>query len=633
MRQSRKLLILLAALIVAMGLAPTAFAHPDDGAVSDGGDHEGELHGPAENVVRDSLAEHDAATEGIVSSGPTTKKQKNLDVIGRGIRNETGVTTDVWVHDGYAYTGTFSTLCSTGDNDSGIWVWDVHNPNKPELVSIIDSPAGSKANDVRVATMNSGDVLVLSNESCNAGPGGFDIYDVDDPANPVFITRVQTDDVNTFLVDAFGFTDFGVHNLWLFTQGDRDYVAATVESEFGNFQIYDITEPANPERVGWWGAEELRLAELNLDIDPADITDFGLILELDDYLFDGFGASSNRFLHDVTITADGQFAYLANWDAGLVLLDISDPTNPTLVSVALDPVNGSLDGEVNSHAVWPSENGRIVVEGEEDFSVFESDSPFAGTFGENATNTIPGVGISTNAGTAFEASQTGNTVTVTSDAVTVTNGPLAGTVYPALEFVGDQPRLDGGSVEGQAVWAGRACDEDGLLNEGELQGAVAIVRRGECFFSEKLANVAAAGATAIVISNNQEDSVWSGLRIWDYSDPENPVLASTFNTVCSANPSDPSCDPAGTYSAHNVIVETRGNKVLAYIAWYSDGVIVLDVTNPYAPVEIARYLGETEAGDPNDFWGIHKEDNSPFIYASDRNGGLYVLKLKGQGRN
>ncbi len=337
MSQRHRLLAIMLSLLALLGLSTSAVAHPDPDGLDDGGDHEvaGQLQGPAERVVADSLADHDA-THGsdIVSDGPMTKKSKALDVVGRGVRNDVGATTDVWVHDGYAYTGTFNAPCG-GDPEAGIWVWDVKNPNKVEFVTIIESPVGSRTNDVRVASMNSGDILVHSNESCDGGPGGFEIYDVSDPANPELLASVQTDDVNAFLRDNFGYTDFGVHNLWLFTRGDRDYVAATVESEFGNFQIFDITDPTAPELVGWWGAEELRLAELGLDVDPADITDFDLILELDAYLFDGFGASQNRFLHDVTITEDGTQAYLANWDAGLVLLDISDPTNPTLTSVAI----------------------------------------------------------------------------------------------------------------------------------------------------------------------------------------------------------------------------------------------------------------------------------------------------------
>ena len=136
-----------------------------------------------------------------------------------------------------------------------------------------------------------------------------------------------------------------------------------------------------------------------------------------------------------------------------------------------------------------------------------------------------------------------------------------------------------------------------------------------------------------MIANNQDDSVWSGLRIWDYSDPTNPTLKSTFNTTCSADPSAASvCDPAGTYSAHNIIVETTGNKVKAYVSWYSDGMLVLDVSDASNPVETARFVdASTNDGDPNDFWGVYKETNSPFIYGSDRNGGLYILKEQGAG--
>lgn len=123
-----------------------------------------------------------------------------------------------------------------------------------------------------------------------------------------------------------------------------------------------------------------------------------------------------------------------------------------------------------------------------------------------------------------------------------------------------------------------------------------------------------------------------GFEIYNVDDPANPVLASTFNTVCSAHPADPACAPAGTYSAHNVIVETTGNKVKAYVSWYSDGLRVLDVSDPSNPVEVARFLDDsTNDGEPNDFWGVYKEHNSPFIYGSDRNGGLYILKEQGSG--
>lgn len=119
---------------------------------------------------------------------------------------------------------------------------------------------------------------------------------------------------------------------------------------------------------------------------------------------------------------------------------------------------------------------------------------------------------------------------------------------------------------------------------------------------------------------------WSGLRVWDYTDPANPVLASTFNTVCSADPLDVSCDPAGTYSSHNVIVETVDGQVKAYVSWYTDGMLILDITDPANPVELARFSKPR-----SDFWGVYKTPGEPLIYGSDRNGGLWIFQELGSG--
>jgi hypothetical protein len=615
-------LALMASLLVSPAAAHQSPAPPDDG-LDEGTD---ELTLPDDR----GAASLDASQSNVISDGPTAKVTKNLDVVGRGERNVGDATTDVWAHDGYAYTGTFNSPCG-GDPEAGIWIWDVHNKNKPTFVDIIQSPTGSRTNDVRVAGMNSGDVLVHSNESCGGGPGGFEIYNVDDPANPVALASVRIDDPNPLTPFIFGpVTDVGVHNLWLFTQGGDDYVGVTTETAYGNFHIYDITDPTNPVLTSFWGAEE--------SFDPGVVAsgDFGRNLDAAIWLTSGFGASANRFLHDVTISADGTMAYLANWDAGLVLLDISDPANPALVSIAIDPVNGSLDGEVNSHSVWPSEDGTIVVEGEEDFSAWEATVPPGNvTFGNG--NPIPGVMAATSTGDAFESSQTGNAGSITATSVDVTSGPLAGQSFPANEFSGNNFPLGAGSVGGNFVWIGQACNGDPILNAvGE--GDIAVVRRGACTFAEKSVNASNAGAAAIVVTNNNPASTpWGGLRIWDYSDPSNPVLASLFDTECSAStaPSE-NCAANGTYSVHNVVVESRGNKTFAYVSWYWDGMLVLDVTDPYNPVEVARYLDNSEDGNlngglANDFWGVYKETNSPYLYGSDRNGGLYIFKEKGAG--
>lgn len=644
-------------LFTSLAAAPLTWASGPDGD-----DHDPQiLDGSGDPIVLErpnpgaGLAAHDAATANIVSGGPTAKVTKNLDLTGRGDRFGLNQTTDVWALNGFAYTGTFDSPCG-GDpsGEAGIWVWDVHNNNNPSFVGVIESEVGDRTNDVRVASMNSGDILVMSNESCGGGDGGFEIYDVGDPTNPLKLASViiNESDLNTISPLFFApgaLNEVGVHNLFLFTQGTSDYVAAVSEGAFDNFRIYDITIPSSPILVSGWGAEEL-VAGLPIGVDDysdlilGDTDPTGSITgnALND-LFNGFGASQNKFLHDATISADGTRAYLANWDAGLVLLDISDVTDPQLISVALDPVNGSLDGEVNSHSVWPNEDGTIVVEGEEDFSAWEASVPPSNlTLDGTATPgnpTIPATAVATTTGDDFEANQTGEIGTTDGTSVIVTSGNLAGNTYPAIELttaLGSPTFGTTGAVTGNLVWIGRACTvtQGDLLDNPVAAGDIAIVRRGACEFEEKANAAAAAGAAAVVIANNSPASTpWSGLRIWDYSDPANPILASTFDTECSASIAPGgNCDPAGTYSVHNVVVETSGNKVKAYISWYSDGMLVLDVTDPYNPVEVARFLDDsTNGGNPNDFWGVYKETSSPWIYGSDRNGGLYVFKEKGAG--
>lgn len=640
-----------------------AAAHPE--ATGDPAHDKDRQHLLRSSVPRDpnaALEAQDRATEDVVSSGPSARRGrvKNLELVGRGERLVPNATTDVWVHDRYAYLGTFDVPCGTGEGffpgvgevelvrdveAPGIAVFDVRNVHRPTHVGNIPSIEGSRINDVKVARMHSGAILVHSNEPCAGGPGGFEIYNVDDPLNPVHLASVRVDELNP-VVDALlgGVTDVGVHNLYLFTRGGRDYVAVQVESVFDNFRIFDITQPTNPVLVTAWGAEEV------FDPGVGDVTDpeqADRVLEAVRWLLDGFGSSQNRFLHDFWVSDDGLVAYLANWDAGLIRLDLTDLANPVLVSVALDLT--SEDGEVNSHSVWPSGDGRIVVEGEEDFAPFKLqlfvEEGLLGTFDAGEATFTPRVA-----------------------------------------------EREGRAFEGETTYLGLACQRAPELPPAPEDGfQVAVVQRGGCFFSDKVLVAQELGYDAVIIFNtkaggdailnpgpaepgltrdipaifvghsaglaifgvddvnelaigakgavNRAEAVadgWSGFRIWDYSDPANPVLAATFNTVCSANPVDPSCDPRGVYSSHNVIVEDQGNRVLAYFSWYANGVLVVDVTDPYNPVEIARYnptgikFEEQNAG-IQDVWGIFKEKNRPWIYASDRNGGLYILKLLGAG--
>ena len=144
-----------------------------------------------------------ASAAGEIMSRTPLEDGAALNVVGRGRRLLPRGTTDVWAHRQYAYLGTGRSPCGdgTGENGSGIRIFDVRTPARVREVGVIPSVEGSWSNDVKVRRMNAGDILVHSNDSCDEGPGGFEIWNVANPLNPVHLAHVNTDDVNPFVRD------------------------------------------------------------------------------------------------------------------------------------------------------------------------------------------------------------------------------------------------------------------------------------------------------------------------------------------------------------------------------------------------------------------------------------------------
>ncbi len=70
--------------------------------------------------------------------------------------------------------------------------------------------------------------------------------------------------------------------------------------------------------------------------------------------------------HDVWANHNGTVAYLSYWDLGLILLDISDPANPTFVGRGIEPATFGND-EGNLHNAVPAHGGNLVLVTDEDF--------------------------------------------------------------------------------------------------------------------------------------------------------------------------------------------------------------------------------------------------------------------------
>ncbi|HIC68474.1 MAG TPA: hypothetical protein EYO90_02970, partial [Candidatus Latescibacteria bacterium] len=169
--------------------------------------------------------------------------------------------------------------------------------NVAKLVSILD---------VKV----SGDLAVVSNDApsfpdfLNAGRGGIQILDISDPSNPLELSK---------------FTDnlpFGVHNC--FIAGDLVYLVGNLVG----LRIVDISDPRAPFEIGHWEIPESEQEEFSF-----------------------------ASLHDLSVSGDR--AYLAYAEAGLRILDVSDPRTPTQISAYTYP-----DGW--THSAEPSADGDFV---------------------------------------------------------------------------------------------------------------------------------------------------------------------------------------------------------------------------------------------------------------------------------
>lgn len=214
---------------------------------------------------------------------------------------------------------------------------DVSDPTEPTLLAEerdieIEDDTLSEILDVAV----DGDRLVVAGPA-NPGVGamGFRCYDVSNPADPVSI-------------DGFD-TGYHIHNCYL--EGELLYVVANSPEE-NPLMIYDVGGD-EITRVGYWSLVEYEPGWSDVD-----------------WFF--------RYLHDVTVQ-DGT-AYLAHWNAGTYLIDVSDPAAPEYVShvaeTTLEDQRELDDWEVavyglpgNDHYAAVDDAGDLMAVGREAWAI------------------------------------------------------------------------------------------------------------------------------------------------------------------------------------------------------------------------------------------------------------------------
>jgi hypothetical protein len=219
-------------------------------------------------------------------------------------------------HDDALYVG------HLGTSGMGTSVLDISDPRHPVLIRQFPASPGSHSHKVQV-----GDGLLLVNEEQFRGgrpfSAGMIVYDVHDPFDPKPIGR-------------FASGGLGVHRI-VYTGGRYAYVSAIPEGfDDRIWVIVDLTDPERPVEAGRWWWPGMWRAGGEAPSWPA-----------------GRRYAAHHAL------LDGDLAFLAFGDAGMVVLDVADVGTPRVVS----KLGWSPGGD--THTCLPLPSRRLVLSTDE----------------------------------------------------------------------------------------------------------------------------------------------------------------------------------------------------------------------------------------------------------------------------
>lgn len=211
---------------------------------------------------------------------------------------------------------------------SGWSIADVTDPARPVLVRTIDGPPNTWTLQVQFA-----DGLMI-NALERATPGwGFD-PDLTEKVG-VLIWDVATDPSDPRLLAHYDTTGRGTHRNF-YAGGRYAYLAAQPEGFTGNILVVlDVSDPANPEETGrWWWPGQWHAG--------------------------GEQPEYTHYLHGPAYV-DGDLAYLSYGRVGMVILNVSDPARPELVSRLSF---GDFGSALGCHSAIPYGPGLVVANSE-----------------------------------------------------------------------------------------------------------------------------------------------------------------------------------------------------------------------------------------------------------------------------
>jgi hypothetical protein len=233
-----------------------------------------------------------------------------------------------------------------------------------------------------------------------------------------------------------------IHSVFGWQAGDRAFIVMTDNEEFPDVDIMEITNPHRPRLIAEYDLNEFGVSQPEIGL-------------------------TDSFLHDMVVKkiGDRYLLLLSYWDGGYVILDVTDPANAVFLGDSeftnpdpelLQQLGIALTPEGNAHQAEFTIDNRFVIATDEDFAPFRLE-------------------VTTDDGNELHAKLGDNT-----------------TLEQALD------------IEGQTVFVGRACPGDAAVPPATGPNQIAVVERGVCLFTEKVAAVLAAGGYESVVIMNRE---------------------------------------------------------------------------------------------------------------------------------
>jgi hypothetical protein len=264
-----------------------------------------------------------------------------LELVGAADPGTAGFNAMAVGRDGYAYLGSWG--AGRACPSLGVRVFDVRDPAHPAPMGAVAAYPGTSAEHLAVVRLAepgfAGTLLLAGIQRCapaSSSPSGLALWDVTDPSAPRELAFFDT-----------GRAGRGVHEFSVGRQGGRWYAYLAVpDSEAqggpGDLRIVDVTDPAQPTAVADWGARRDAGLPIGRGESCAPVCR---------------GSIPQSFLHSVAVAPDGRTAYLAYWDLGLLILDVSDPAAPVLLGRFREP--DSAEG--NTHSTGLSPDGSLAL--------------------------------------------------------------------------------------------------------------------------------------------------------------------------------------------------------------------------------------------------------------------------------